>query len=157
MSSIPATRLLIATGDAAVDADELPPVVRFLIEGAAERLVITPPLEDRLHWLVSDSDRATHRADERLRAVLGHLRSIDAPSEGIIGDDSPMRALEDAVSEFGPDHILLALRSKDHEGWQERHLTDRVVRQFHIPITVFEIDRTGHVPVPSNPSRPPAS
>jgi hypothetical protein len=50
------------------------------------------------------------------------------------------------VRRFRPDHILIALRASDHSAWQERHLVDRVREAFHIPITVFEIDRLGQVP-----------
>lgn len=148
MVSMPRTRLLVATGAAAADADALPPLIRFLIEGSAELFVITPRLEGPLHWLVSDSDRATHEADDRLNAVLGHFDSRDAPTGGAVGDDSPMTALKDAVDRFRPDHILIALRTEPHPGWQGRHLIDRARQQFHIPITVFEIDETGHVQVP---------
>jgi hypothetical protein len=147
MASVPTIRLLIVTGVAAASVDELPPLVRFLIEAAAERYVITPRLEGPLHWLVSDLDPAAHEADERLEVLLGHFRSMDAPSEGDVGDDFPMTAMRDAVSRFRPDHILIALRA-GREGWQERHLTDQVRQQFHVPITVFEIDQTGHVPRP---------
>jgi hypothetical protein len=44
---------------------------------------------------------------------------------------------------------LLALRAADHSAWQERGLTDRVREGFNIPLTTFEIDRTGRVPDPS--------
>jgi hypothetical protein len=53
------------------------------------------------------------------------------------------------VRTFGPDHILIALRSADHAAWQEEHLVDRVKRRYQIPITVFELDRHGHVPAPA--------
>jgi hypothetical protein len=145
---MPTVRLLIATGAAAVEPGALPPFIRFLVEGAVERFVITPRLPGRLQWLVSDTDRATHEADERLDVVLGQLGSIGAPGKGRVADDSPIRAFEDAVSTFKPDHILIALRSAEHAGWQERHLVDRVRQRFHIPMTIFEIDRTGHVPAP---------
>jgi hypothetical protein len=146
MRPLPKLRLLIATGAAAVDAGALPPLVRFLIEGASDRFVVTPRLPGALQWLVSDIDRATHEADERLDAVLGHLDALGAPGTGRVDADTPMQAFEDAVSEFNPDHILVALRSADHEGWQEHHLVDRVRQRFHIPMTIFEIDRSGHVP-----------
>jgi len=142
-------KLLIATGAVAVDVDALPPVVRFLIEGASQRLVITPRLPGALQWLVSDIDRATHEADERLGAVLGQLDAMSAPGKGEVDADTPMTAFEDAVSAFKPDHILIALRGADHAGWQERRLVDRVRQQFHIPMTIFEIDRSGHVPAPN--------
>jgi hypothetical protein len=155
---MPKVKLLIATGAAAVDPAAIPPFVQFLVEGAAERFVITPRLPGRLQWLVSDTDRATHEADERLDAVLGQLASVGTPAKGRVGDDSPIRAFEDAVSAFKPDHILIALRSADHDGWQERHLVDRVRERFHIPMTIFEIDRSGHVPAPdvSGPTDQPS-
>jgi hypothetical protein len=146
MKPFPKLRLLIATGAAVVDADALPPLVRFLIEEASDRFVVTPRLPGALQWLVSDIDRATHEADERLDAVLGHLDALGAPGTGMVDADTPMRALEDAVSAFKPDHILVALRSADHKGWQEHRLVDRVRQRFHIPMTVFEIDRSGHLP-----------
>jgi hypothetical protein len=84
-------RLLIATGGAAASEDELPPLVRALIETASELLVMTPMLVGRLQWLASDSDRARYEADERLSTVLGHVETIapEAAIEGRIGDDTP--------------------------------------------------------------------
>jgi hypothetical protein len=149
VTTLPPLRLLIATGAAAVDVNGLPPVVRLLIEEASERFVITPRLPSALQWLVSDIDRSTHEADERLDTVLGHLGAMGAPGNGEVDADTPMAAIEDAVNAFKPDHILIALRGADHAGWQERGLVDGVRQRFHIPMTVFEIDRSGHVPAPN--------
>jgi hypothetical protein len=142
------TRLLIATGAAAASEDELPRLVRVLIESASELLVMTPMLVSGLQWLASDTDRARYEADERLSAVLGHVEALapDAEIGGRIGDDTPFTAFADAIREFLPDHILIALRSSDHSGWQERGLLDQI-REFGIPITVFELDRAGRPPI----------
>jgi hypothetical protein len=142
------TRLLIATGEAAASEDELPRLVRALIENASELLVMTPMLITRLQWLASDTDRARYEADERLSTVLGHIETL-APEAGIsgrIGDDTPFTAFADAIRQFLPDHILIALRSSDHSGWQERGLLDQL-REFGIPITVFELDQAGRPPI----------
>lgn len=142
------TRLLIATGEAAASEDELPQLVRALVESASELLVMTPMLISRLQWLASDTDRARYEADERLSTVLGHVETL-APEAGIrgrIGDDTPFTAFADAVREFLPNHILIALRSSDHSGWQERGLLDQI-RELGIPITVFELDRAGRSPI----------
>jgi hypothetical protein len=146
------TRLLIVTGAAAVDVNELPRLVRSLIESASEILVITPVLPGRLQWLASDTDRVRHEADERLRTVMAHVESLAprAGATGSTGDETPLSAFADAVRHFRPDHILIALRAPDHSAWQERHLTDRVRESFHIPLTVFEIDRAGRVPAPGS-------
>jgi hypothetical protein len=140
------TRLLIATGEAAASVDELPPLVRALIESADEIVVMTPVLVSRFEWLASDTDQARYVADRRLEAVLGHVATVapDATTHGHVGDDTPLTAFTDVVREFVPDHILLGVRSADHEAWQERHLIDDLRHAFHIPITVFELDRAGH-------------
>jgi hypothetical protein len=148
--SDPGTRLLIATGEVAADVEELPPLVRVLIQAASEIVVMTPVLVSRLGWLASDTDRARFEADERLSAVLGHVETLaeDAAVQGQVGDDTPFTAFADAIRTLVPHHILIALRSGDHSGWQERGLLDQI-REFGIPITVFEIDRAGRTPLGS--------
>lgn len=132
-------RLLIAVGDAASDPDRLPIGVRVLIDGAEEILVVAPRLPGRLDWLTSATDVATERADERLQAVLGHLDELGAEASGRVGADDPLLAFEDAIREFSPNHILVALRGRDRAGWQERGLLDSILERFRIPLTVFEL------------------
>ena len=139
-------RLLVATGAAVADIDELPPLVRGLIDAASDVLVITPVLPGGLQWLASDTDRARHEADERLSTVLGHMEAMDVQVEGRVGDETPLTAFDDAVGEFRPDHVLIALRSSETAGWQERGLLDKVRERFRLPVTVFEIGPEGGVP-----------
>ena len=148
MSAAQETRLLIATGEAAAEVEELPRLVRALIQTASEILVIAPILVGRLRWLASDTDRARYEADERLGVVLGHVEALapDAQTRAQVSDDTPLTAFEDAIRSFQPDHMLVALRSSDHDAWQERGLLDELRRTFHIPMTIFEIDQGGRVP-----------
>jgi hypothetical protein len=152
MSSTEERRLLIVTGVAAGNVEELPPLVRSLIESASEILVVTPVLPGRLQWLASDTDRVRHDADERLRTVMDHVEALapNADATGRVGDETPLSAFADAVRRFRPHHILIALRAADHSAWQERGLIDRVREGFHIPLTTFELDRAGRAPVPGS-------
>jgi hypothetical protein len=151
MSTSERPRLLIVTGAAVADVGELPESVRSLLASASEILVITPVLPGRLEWIASDTDRVRHEADERLRTVLRHVEELAPAREvaGDVGDETPLSAFADAVRRFGPDHILIALRASDHSAWQERGLVDRVREAFPLPLTVFEIDRAGHVTGPA--------
>jgi hypothetical protein len=146
------TRLLIATGEVAANVDELPPLIRTLIQSASEIRVMTPILVSRVRWLASDTDRARYEADERLGVVLGHIESLapEAETRVQLGDETPLTAFDDAIRSFRPDHILIALRSADHDAWQERGLIDALRSAFHTPMTIFEIDRAGRVP-PAEP------
>src|SRR5688572_61853 len=137
-----AERLLIAVGDAAASAEAVPSGVRTLIDAADEILVIAPTLSSRLQWLVSDTDAATERADERLRVVLGQLEEIGAAARGRVASDDPLTAFDDAIREVEPSHILVALRPEERAGWQERGLIDEVLARFGLPVTVFVAEPT---------------
>ena len=133
------TRLLIAAGEAAASVEQVPIAIRRLIEAAEEIMVIAPSLPGRWEWISSATDRATEQADERLGAVLGQLDALGAGATGRVGADDPLTAFEDAIREFGPDHLLIALRRQAQAGWQERGLLDRVQARFAIPMTVFQL------------------
>jgi hypothetical protein len=140
LATVPAVaaRLLIAAGEAAAGPEQVPTSVRSMIDAADEIMVVTPSLPGRLDWLMSATDKASEQADERLQSVLGHLDDLGADAHGRVGADDPLLALEDATREFGPDHLLIALRGADRAGWQERGLLDRVLERFAIPVTVFQ-------------------
>ena len=132
-------RLLIAVGGTAESVEQLPSGIRLLIDSAEEITVIAPSLPGPLQWLASDTDKATDRADERLRAVLGQLDDTGSPARGQVGADDPLTAFDDAIRDISPDHLLIALRREDQAGWQERGLIDAILARFAIPITVFQL------------------
>jgi hypothetical protein len=131
-------RLLVAAGSAAKSADAVPESIGTLVESASEILVIAPVLPTRFEWLASATDKAREQADERLGAVLGHLDELGASeTRGAVGADDPMLAFEEAVADFRPDHILVALRDGHRADWQERGLLDDLLERFSLPITAF--------------------
>ena len=48
-----------------------------------------------------------------------------------------MTVIADAVAEFEPDHILIALRSSEHANWQERRLIEHIEERFGLPVTTL--------------------
>lgn len=147
----PIQRLLFVSDAAVADVDELPRAVRAVIDDAAELYVVTPSLPGRLAWLASELNPSRHAADERLDTVLGNLSSVGARAGGKTGDDSILTAFEDAVAEFRPDHILIALRNSEHSNWQERGLIKHVQDRFGLPVTTFAVDPRGHVEAADGP------
>jgi nucleotide-binding universal stress UspA family protein len=148
-ASIP--RLLFVADAAVADVDELPPAVRAVIGAAAEVYVVTPTLPGRLAWLADDIDGFRHLADERLDAVLGHLHTIDAHASGWAGRGSVLTPIAEAVSQFRPDHILLALRSREHANWQEKRLIEHIEERFGLPLTTYAVDPRGHASSAAGP------
>jgi nucleotide-binding universal stress UspA family protein len=136
-------RLLFVADAAVAEVQELPPAARAVIDFAQEVYVVTPTLPGRLAWLADDVDRFRHVADERLDAVLGHMRSIGADASGVAGRGSVLTVIADAVADFAPDHILLALRSSEHANWQERRLIEHIEDHFGLPVTTYAVDVRG--------------
>jgi hypothetical protein len=137
-------RLLFVADAALAEVDELPPAVRTVIDAAADVYVVTPALPGRLAWLADDVDRFRHVADERLDTVLGHMHSIDAHVSGAAIRGSVVTVIGDAVAEFKPDHILIALRSSEHANWQERKLIEHLEQRFDLPVSTYAVDVEGH-------------
>jgi hypothetical protein len=71
--------------------------------------------------------------------VLDQLNDTGTPVEGTVGADDPLLAFEDAVADFHPHHILIALRASAESGWQERGLIEKVFERFGLPVTVVRI------------------
>ena len=134
-----AKKLLIVAGKSTPGMDTLPAGVTELIDGADEILVVTPALPNRLDWLASATDRAREQADERLSVLLDQLADTDSEVSGEVGADDPMLAFEDAIRDFEPGHILVALRPDEEAGWQEDGLLEELRERFGIPTTVFEV------------------
>jgi hypothetical protein len=132
-------KLLVAAGGAAASAESVPSSVRRLVEGASETLVIAPTLPSRFEWLASATDNAREQADERLRRVLSHMDEMGASAQGSVGADDPMLAFDEAIADFSPDHILIALRDANRADWQERGLLDGLLQRFALPVTVFVV------------------
>jgi nucleotide-binding universal stress UspA family protein len=144
-------RLLFIADAAVADTDELPITVRAVIDGAASVYVVTPTLPGRLAWLADDVDRFRHIADDRLDTVLGHMRAIGADATGVASRGSVLTVITDAVKEFRPDHILIALRSSEHANWQERKLIAHVEERFGLPLTTYAVDLEGHTSIADGP------
>jgi nucleotide-binding universal stress UspA family protein len=147
----PVERLLFIADAAVADMDELPAAVRTLIGAASDLYVVTPTLPGRLAWLADDVDRFRHIADERLDTVLDHMREIGAHATGVASRGSVLRVIADAVEEFAPDHILIALRDAEHANWQERKLIAHVEERFGLPVTTYAVDPRGHTSTSEGP------
>ena len=71
--------------------------------------------------------------------MLGQLEEVEADTSGDVGSDDPLEAIADAVAQFSPHHLLIALRAGKKSGWQERGLLDKVEDRFGLPMTVFRV------------------
>jgi nucleotide-binding universal stress UspA family protein len=144
-------RLLFVADAAVADVEALPPAVRLVLSAATKVHVLTPTLPGRLAWLSDDVDGCRHVADQRLDTVLGHMRAIGVDASGLAGRGSVLTVIADAVADFTPDHILLALRSSEHANWQERRLVEHIEQRFDLPVTAYGVDDRGRTASAAGP------
>ena len=67
---------------------------------------------------------------------------MNSVARGAVGSDDPLDALADFIREFGPDHVLIALRGGKGARWQEQGLLDQIQKRFGLPMTVFSLPAT---------------
>jgi hypothetical protein len=107
---------------------------RTRARGHGEVLVVAPALNSRLrHWL-SDTDGALAAAHERLRAAVEHLRAAGVQAAGEVGDADPILAIEDAMTAFPADAIILSTWPQGTSHWLERDLLARVRTRFDVEV-----------------------
>jgi hypothetical protein len=80
--------------------------------------VVVPAVkQSRLQWLTNDEDAA--RADAR---AVGESIAEAAPAEAAgveVKPDPPQQVVRDAIAEYRPDRIVLALREGEDASWLE--------------------------------------
>ena len=111
------------------------------IEGSeqAEYLVVVPanPVD------TGDAERegaafvweaANRTAGQRLEQTLGTLRGEGLTVHGELGDYRPMVALDTAVKEFRPDHLVIATHPEDRSTWLRHGVVADARARYDIPV-----------------------
>ncbi len=109
-------------------------VARRSLARSGEVLVVAPALNSRLRHWVSDTDGALAAAGERLRLAVEHLRHAGVHAQGEVGDADPIVAIEDAMTAFPADAVILSTWPDGVSNWLERDLLRRVRERFDVPV-----------------------
>ena len=102
--------------------------------------VVCPALTSRVRHWASDLDGARAQAQQRLDQTLSQLHAAGIEANGEIGDEDPLRAIEDVLRTFGPDEIIISTHPEGRSNWLERHVVTRARESVALPITHIVID-----------------
>jgi GABA permease len=98
-------------------------------EGAAGTsvFIVAPALVHSLTaaW-TDDIDAGIAEAERKVEASVALLRRQGYTTVGKVGDSNPTRAIEDGLTEFVPDSVIVATHPADRMGLLERELVDRL-------------------------------
>lgn len=128
-----AARVLVVVNDAAGPGD-----VALLMDGAAPRdvevLVVSPGLNSWSGRLVADQDTVDRDAVARLEATVLSLRAAGFAANGIVGDADPLFAIEDALTVFDADEVVIATAPARVDGWLGETLAARTRALCGLPV-----------------------
>ncbi|MBV9311038.1 MAG: hypothetical protein JOZ73_09400 [Solirubrobacterales bacterium] len=100
-----------------------------------EVMVVAPALQpNSLKFWLSDADSAITRADEVRRETIENLGESGVPATGDTGESDPVRALEDALTTFPAERILLFTHADDAQGYREDLDVAELKSRFGIPV-----------------------
>ena len=111
-------------------------------EGAegAEVLVIAPALNDsKVRFWASDPDDAIKHAGEVAEESAERMNEQGVDAAGHTGESDPLLALQDALTTFQADEIVLCTRTGGELNWLEEGLVDEVRKRFDRPVRHVEI------------------
>ncbi len=83
-------------------------------------------------------------ARQRLDQTLEELRGRGLTVEGQVGDYRPMVALEHAVQEFGPDHVVISTKPEERSTWLRHGVVADARERYDVPVQHVVV----HAPVP---------
>ena len=85
---------------------------RASLAGLRERcdrvLVVAPTDTSALHHWTSDVDRARDQARARMKDAVSRARDARLDASGVVGDEDPFAAIDDALRTFGGDEVVAA-------------------------------------------------
>ena len=139
------TNHVLVIANETVEGNALVEAVRFRAHSRdAAVLVVAPALNTRLRHYMSDSDRAYAAAEQRLEACLARLREAGVHADGYVGDADPLRAIEDALSTFPADELVIGTHPEERSNWLAHDLVRRARVRFRMPVFHVVVDLAAH-------------
>jgi GABA permease len=86
----------------------------------------------------------TEAAQQRLDQTLHDLRALGLTVRGELGDYRPPVALDKAMREFRPDHVVIATQPEDRSAWLRNRVVSDARAKYDVPVQHVVV----HSPVP---------
>src|SRR3954453_6111777 len=117
-----------------VSADALRSAVGEEDADSAEVLVVAPALNSRRRFFLSDPDPAIERAEEVQEETVERLDEGGIDAAGDTGEEDPLLALQDALTTFEADEVVLFTHEGGKQNWLEEGLVDEATSRFSVPV-----------------------
>jgi len=133
-------RILVVVDGTAVDGTAVGAIQEASTGYRTRVLVVCPARASRVDRWTSAVDGARGQAQRLLGESLARLRDAGIEAQGEVGDEDPLRAIEDALRAFGADAILVVTPPEGAEGSTARAVVASARARFALPITRVVVD-----------------
>ncbi len=125
-SSDPARVLVVAHKTAATPA-LLEAVRERAARGNAEFTLLVPNAAHGLHVVIDAEDQDSNEAQQMLELAIPLLEEASGGHvEGMVGDPSPMNAIQDAINIHGFDEVIISTLPRTVSKWLKLDLPSKV-------------------------------
>jgi hypothetical protein len=125
-SSAPARVLIVAHKTAATPA-LLEAVRARAAQGPATFTLLVPNAAHGLHALIDPEDQEHGEADQIIELAIPLLEdAAGGPVEGMVGDPTPMNAIQDAINVRGFDEVIISTLPARVSKWLKLDLPSKV-------------------------------
>lgn len=100
----------------------------------AEVLVVAPALNSKLRFWMSDPDPAIERAEGVQEETVERMDEEGVDAAGDTGESDPVLAIQDALTTFAADEIVLFTHPQGKRNWLEEGVVDEVKERFGLPV-----------------------
>jgi hypothetical protein len=126
-------RVLVLTSEA-VSADALREALGTSAADA-EVLVVAPAVTSSpIRFWTSDVDPAIERAESVQEETVERLDEEGIDAAGDTGESDPLLAVQDALTTFDADRIVIFTHPDDESGYREDDFVAEVERRFELPV-----------------------
>ena len=133
-----ASHRILVVANQTVEGPELLTEIRNRSRGheRVELLVLSPALRvSRLQRIASDTDRARAEAEARLTRSIAALEQAGLSARGQTGDEDPFIAIEDALSQFSADELIISTLPPERSRWLERGVVEQSREKLDVPVS----------------------
>ena len=145
MESSEQARVLVVAHKTAATPALLEAVRERAARGPASFTLLVPNAAHGLHRVVDPEDHESSEVDQVLALALPLLQdAAGGPVEGIVGDASPLDALQDAVNVRGFDEIIISTLPTRVSRWVRLDLPSKL-HGLGLPVTTVTARETAGV------------
>jgi hypothetical protein len=146
-SSSASARVLVVAHKTAATPSLLDAVRERAARGPAEFTLLVPNIAHGLHKVVDAEDQETSEADQVLALAIPLLEdAAGAPVEGMIGDASPLDAIQDAINIHGFDEVIISTLPTKVSKWLKLDLPSKLAG-LGLPVTTITAKESAAAPL----------